>query len=229
MQAIDYKVNKSEHLRYMGYSGQGIDDELNSRIEAVAAKCERTIEPKYCYNVYEIKETDEGIELLGTGVTFLGQDIANHMKGATHCAVMAATIGMGVERELMRMEYKSVSDALIFNAACTCLIEQVADRCEAEIIKLAKSRDMTTDYRYSPGYGDFPLGQQPDVLRLVCADTRIGINLTESMLMIPRKSVSAVIPMFPKGVRQKRSTRTCANCNNYETCEFRKGGVSCGA
>ena len=52
--------------------------------------------------------------------------------------------------------------------------------------------------RYSPGYGDVPLSVQKDICReLDCAKT-VGITLTESLLMIPEKSVTAVI-----GIRKK--------------------------
>ena len=49
--------------------------------------------------------------------------------------------------------------------------------------------------RYSPGYGDLPLEIQKDVFRALDCERSIGVTLTESLLMQPSKSVTAVIGM----------------------------------
>lgn len=47
--------------------------------------------------------------------------------------------------------------------------------------------------RYSPGYADFPLSAQRELLALLDAPRKVGVSLTDSLLMVPSKSVSAVI------------------------------------
>ena len=49
--------------------------------------------------------------------------------------------------------------------------------------------------RYSPGYGDLPLELQREIIRVLDCGRTIGITLTESLLMQPSKSVTAVIGM----------------------------------
>ena len=46
--------------------------------------------------------------------------------------------------------------------------------------------------RFSPGYGDLPLSLQPEVIRATGADRRLGITLSSSLLMTPKKSVTAI-------------------------------------
>ena len=47
--------------------------------------------------------------------------------------------------------------------------------------------------RYSPGYGDFPLTAQRELLSLLDAPRKVGVSLTDTLLMVPSKSVSAII------------------------------------
>jgi cobalamin-dependent methionine synthase I len=49
--------------------------------------------------------------------------------------------------------------------------------------------------RYSPGYGDLPLEMQREIIRALDCGRTIGVTLTESLLMQPSKSVTAVIGM----------------------------------
>ena len=49
--------------------------------------------------------------------------------------------------------------------------------------------------RFSPGYGDMPIEIQVDILQLLDASRRLGMVLTESNLMIPTKSITALIGM----------------------------------
>ena len=49
--------------------------------------------------------------------------------------------------------------------------------------------------RYSPGYGDLPLETQTAVFKALDCERTIGVTLTESLLMRPSKSVTAVIGM----------------------------------
>ena len=47
--------------------------------------------------------------------------------------------------------------------------------------------------RFSPGFGDFPLETQRGIIPLLSTEKRIGVILSESCIMSPRKSVTAVI------------------------------------
>ena len=46
--------------------------------------------------------------------------------------------------------------------------------------------------RFSPGYGDFDLGAQRDILNVLNADKILGIKLGSNLLMTPKKTITAV-------------------------------------
>ena len=80
--------------------------------------------------------------------------------------------------------------------------------------------------RFSPGYGDLPLTLQPEICAALDVQRRLGIHVTESLLMIPSKSVTAVIGLSDRP--QMARIRGCAYCAMKETCMLRKGGKRCG-
>ena len=79
--------------------------------------------------------------------------------------------------------------------------------------------------RFSPGYGDLPLEIQKDLCRMLNASRRIGLTVSESMLMVPCKSVTAVIGIAEEP--QDHRASGCEVCNLFRTCEFRKEGGTC--
>lgn len=227
MPGSEYRIDKSEVLRYLGHRGQELTPELDALIGEVSARCAESARPRYCFQLFPVDTSSGSPTLAGTGVTLLGEDIKKHLMGAEYCAVMAATLGFEVERAMLRLGQRSATAEVIFNAACTALIEAVSDRCEGEIVELARRKGLVTSFRYSPGYGDFPLEQQPEILGVVDAGTRLGITLTDSMLMLPKKSVSALIGLYPAGARVRRGGSSCDTCENRDNCEFRKEGFGC--
>ncbi len=227
MPGSEYSIDKGEVLRYLGHRGQALTPELSGLIDEISARCLESARPRYCFQIFPLDMSSGAPALAGTGVTLRGEDIKKHLAGAELAAVMAATLGFEVERAMMRLSQRSATAEVIFNAACTALIEAVSDRCEGEIVELARQRGLVTSYRYSPGYGDFPLEQQPDVLGVIDAGTRLGITLTDSMLMLPKKSVSAIIGLYPEGAGVRRGGSSCETCENRENCEFRKEGFGC--
>ena len=54
--------------------------------------------------------------------------------------------------------------------------------------------------RFSPGYGDLPLALQADVFWALDCTSKIGVSLSESLIMSPQKSVTAIIGISEKEI-----------------------------
>ena len=103
------------------------------------------------------------------------------------------------------------------------MIEQVCDAFQKTINDAV---DGYTTSRFSPGYGDFPIEVQPDMIRYIDGQRKIGLNVTSNNLLVPRKSVTAVIGVSDRPVRG--SLATCAECVLRDKCDLRKEGKLCG-
>ena len=79
--------------------------------------------------------------------------------------------------------------------------------------------------RFSPGYGDLPLALQPRLLEAADAARRLGVYETDTHLMNPQKSVTALIGVADEP--QMARIRGCAHCSMRDTCMIRKAGKTC--
>lgn len=218
-------INTSEAFRYLGY-GSSVPAE---NILAVADECEKkllaAIDAKYTYKYFEIdRHSEEGITLVGTSLLLCGSSIAEHLEGCSGVVLLAATLSGGVDRLIRQLSVRSMTCAVVTDSMASAAIEQVCDAAEAEIIKEFAGR--YTTWRFSPGYGDFPLEIQRTFLDVLSAPKRIGVNVTEGGLMAPCKSVTAVIGVSDKEIEKRR--RGCSVCAMREHCAFRKKGEHCG-
>ena len=117
-----------------------------------------------------------------------------------------------------------MADAVLLDAAGSAAIEAVCDAFCADLAAELAPWHLTG--RFSPGYGDYPLEEQKAVFRLLDVTRRIGVNLTESGLMIPQKSVTALIGVSDTPQENRRSG--CGDCLGRFACVYRKEGKSCG-
>ena len=218
------KLNRAEAYRYMGYKGGGIPE----NIEALTDECEdsllKSIVPKYVYRVFDIEETENGVEVSGAGLTFGGSDIKRHLSGCEKCVLLAATLGEGADKTIRGYEISGMEKAVIADCLASAAIEQVCDKAEEEIKSKLSGYFFT--WRFSPGYGDFPLTVQRTFLDVLQAPKRIGLTVTDNFILLPRKSVTAVIGISKSGIPKGR--RGCGCCNMKDRCEFRKRGEHCG-
>ena len=163
-------------------------------LDAAAAGITRAralAEPKTLWRLFPLAWEDGRPVLVGASLPLPGDDIAAHLAGSTHCLVTATTLGLATERELLRLS-ASPAEALYFDAACSVLVEAAADEAEAAILPTLPRHDAPT-FRYAPGYGDLPLAIQPQLLAVLDAPRKMGLTLTATGLMLPRKSITGFV------------------------------------
>ena len=130
--------------------------------------------------------------------------LAIRLSGCRDVYLACGTIGAGYDAFHRRMSARSGADALIVQAIGAAAIENVMDSIEDDIrSELSPGETLVT--RYSPGYADFPLSEQRTLLGMLDAPRRVGVSLTDGFLMVPSKSVSAVI-----GVKSPATACPCA-------------------
>ncbi|HEX9025880.1 MAG TPA: methionine synthase [Clostridium sp.] len=227
MDAFELDINKEEVLRYLGYKGQDIDENLTSTIEECREEIKKVITPRVVYSYKNIKSSDDGVEVITTNLILKGKDIKEHLKNSTECVLMAVTLGNEVEKRTRLYEKTNLTKALILDACATTAVEEVCDIVENGVKEKAILDGMNITFRYSPGYGDLPLDVQNSFLRALEAQKKIGLTVSENNLLFPRKSVTAIIGIVNSGIEKKR--RSCEECSNYKNCSFRREGESCGA
>lgn len=215
------QVDLAEALRYLGV-GQA-DEALLASVRAVASELERMAQPKWRYRVSEVQHTEAG-EMIA-GLCFPGTMAKTMLSECDRAVLLICTLGAPFEALLRRKQARSMAEAAILDACGSAFVEVGCDAAEREIAARFPGCYLTD--RFSPGYGDLPLEIQPDFCAALDAQRQLGVTVTESLLMVPTKTVTAVIGISDKP--QMARVRGCDFCQRRETCNLRKGGRSCGA
>lgn len=226
-------IDRGEVLRYLGYTGQDIDGELAARIERIECNLEHDIAPRGIWRAFPVdaRGTDASgnpcIRLVGTTVELQGRDIFRHLKDATSCVLLACTLGMESERRLRALGGQNPLDATVLDAAASAYIEAAVDQMDALIGQAARESGLSRNRRFSCGYGDCPIEAQDAIAAALDATRRIGLTVTPTHLLLPSKSVTAMIGLFEGAAPAADARPSCANCRVAGACAFRERGTTC--
>ena len=213
--------NTDEILRYLRVRGEAGD--LREQVAHAATKLSETLPPKWVYRAFPLIHTPEGAVLDGSGVTLTGDLAVKMLHECDTAVLLCCTLGIAFEQRLKAVERRDMGEAAILDACGSAWVETGCDMAQEEIAERFAPRFLTD--RFSPGYGDLPLSLQPAVLGALDAERRLGIHLSDSFLMTPAKSVTAVIGVAD--TPQPARVRGCGYCAMREICEYRKGGTTC--
>lgn len=218
------KLDLSEPLRYLGVRGEP-GPALLAELSSVADKLTRSVAPRYIWRVFPLSFREEGPALEGIGLTLPGGMATRMLGECSQAVLLACTLGAGFEALLRAEQARSMARAAMLDACGSAWVEAGCDAAEEEIS--ARFPELYRTDRFSPGYGDLPLTIQKDVCALLDAPRRLGVQVTGSLLMNPSKSVTAVIGLADRP--QPARIRGCGFCSLRESCQYRKGGKTCGS
>lgn len=220
-------IDREEVLRYLEYKGQDIDNNLIEIIEECRNITKDRINPRYTFRVYSIKQKYKGIiELEGTNLILESNDLYEILKDCNECILMAATLGINIEKDIKKYSCTELTKGIIIDSCATTAIEEVCDIVQNEIENNILKNGQYLTFRYSPGYGDLSIEKNTEILTILNGQKEIGLTITNSGIMIPRKSVIAIIGITDKKVEQDKTS--CSTCKNKSKCKFKKGVNSCG-
>lgn len=218
------ELNVSEALRYLGVRGAP-DPALLSQLSAAADRLARAAPPRWVWRAYPLAFGPEGPALEGAGLALPGEMAARMLEGCAQAAVLICTLGAAFEALLRAEQARGMARAALLDACGSAWVEAGCDEAQAEIS--ARFPGLHPTDRFSPGYGDLPLSLQRDICGALDAPRRLGVQVTDSLLLNPSKTVTAVIGLSNRP--QPARIRGCAYCDLRENCQYRKGGTTCGA
>ena len=133
-------------------------------------------------------------ETLNLGFTKTeSKDLKQHLEGCGEILLFACTAGAEMDRRIARAKLLSPAKGLLMHAIGAQQVEGGCDRLCASLADQFPDWQLTD--RFSPGYGDLTLEMQRDVMTALDCGRTVGITLTDSLLMTPSKSVTAIIGM----------------------------------
>ena len=187
-------LNIKEALRYAGAKNDA--PEVTALLTEVFEEVKEKLCYKVCFAEFEVKHDGEFLDL-----GFCKTESKNLKQNLINCqsvVLFAATVGLELDRYVVRYEKTSPSKRLLLQALGAERVESLCDCFNSEITAEKCSQGKFTRPRFSPGYGDLPLELQREIFAVLNCPQRIGVSLNESLFMTPSKSVTAIIGVGEK-------------------------------
>ena len=206
---------RREALRYLGIKGDPPPD-VAQQVERALSRLLPLCAPRSVWRVFPKDRLP--LELSG-------QDIHQLLRDCDRVVLFALTLGPEAELLIRREGLRSPTEALILDACASAACEQACNELPKQLEEQLCAEGLYPTDRFSPGYGDLPLTVQAPLLELLDAQKRCGITLSDTCIMTPRKSVTAIFGLADKP--QGKRARGCAFCSMNQNCSFRKAGITC--
>ena len=213
------KADRKEIFRYLGYRGREPETGVAEAADSCAAALQTVVEPRHVRRVFPL-EWVSADRFRIEGMDVASRNLSRNLRGCSEVCLMAATLGLGPDRLVQRAEaLGKMSRAVILQAAAAAMIEAYCDDVNEEIRREAAPKGLFLRPRFSPGYGDFSLEHQTELFRILEVQKKIGVTLTGSLLMMPSKSVTAVIGLSKENTHCM--VQGCEVCGKQD-CSFRR-------
>jgi len=223
---IKLKIDEEEVLRYQGYhrNKAGKTDEMileTTRKEIEQGYC--LFEPKGIYSKLMIRNiSSEGRINLENGLYLeTNNSMINLLRGTSYLAFGLSTVGNCLEEKVAELFAKNeYPKAMALDAVGTVASKFLSNYIQSLICQEAKEQNFQTTKYFSPSSGDWNINQQKIIFQIIPAD-KIGVKLTESYMMVPKKSLSWVIGIGKEIIIPSKGDDSCKICL-AENCQFRK-------
>lgn len=220
---IPLSLKTREVLRRVGFGEHSeIRPEIKSSILELLAGVQNVhlLEPVMAYEIRSITEMSYRQLYLEGNVVVHGPLLPSLLPEAKELAVVVGTIGPKLEKQAT--EYFNRDEPLrgmlldgIGSAAVDSLTQEACKLIAGE----ASSRGYDVSSPINPGMPGLAITEQWRLLEMVPA-REIGVSLTSSGIMVPRKSTSMVIGIGPK-MKTWPQAEVCARCSLRKTCHYR--------
>lgn len=208
-----------EALRLLGAkAGSGIEADL----EKAYSKMLAAAQPRTVYRLFPVRQTENGI--LAGDTEFTGRDIKKLLANSDKAFLLAVTLGAGVDALLRTKMSCDMAEAALLDICANAETERVCDTLETELFDIIGNGKYLTR-RFSPGYGDLPLKYSSVIVNALNTQKYIGLGTTSADMLVPVKSVTAIIGV--SSVREMRG-RLCWECAINNSCIWKKRGERCG-
>ncbi|MBN2202495.1 hypothetical protein JW777_11110 [bacterium] len=203
IQFPDVPIPVGDVMRRLGYpsAGHDLSGGMDEILDSAMAEAGRLMDIRTSHRILEVASND-GFRILfkGSDLSIESAMVAKLLRRAPSVVCLAATAGIALDRAVSAgMDEGEMTEAYMLDAIGSETVEAAVDELHWKILKnRAEENGWKVTPRFSPGYGDWRLTIQTDLVR-ASGGTLIGISVTPSSLMIPRKSVTAVLGFEPAG------------------------------
>jgi len=217
---------KAEVLRFLGKGRVGQASRKTSRrVNTWIRSLSHLIKPRLIYSIGKVADVTRTAVCLRNGAVIKSSKIAKSLQDCRTVVCFAATLGKEIDHQIEQLNGENrIVDAFIVDALGSVAAEQLVKSFHVQMEQDCIEQGKGVTLRFSPGYCDWPLTAQDLLFKLLPAQ-KIGLRLTESFMMMPRKSVTGVFGVTRTPASMARSHNPCLICQKLD-CTVRRAGAT---
>ena len=206
-----------------GDSFSNFSRSLDVKIERLSVKLKKVVKPALHYQIRKVDSIRNGCINLESSTAFRSVKLSKAMKGCNEIVCFIGTIGGGIDREITRlMGENRLSEAYILDSMGSVAVEDMVEKFYQQLKNGYQSEGKDVTLRFSPGYCDWPITDQKKLFGLFDS-LPIAVELMDSCLMVPRKSISGVFGVGHFKVNSFVSSyNPCSECRKQDCIARRK-------
>ncbi len=225
---MNLKTNKTNWLSSMNMPSSELP-KMEALLTNLEAQLIKSAQPKGVHRIFKIEKIKNNkVTLENSNIILEGKTISAHLESCHSLALMAATLGSETEMLIRKLQISNMNHGYILDKGASLMIEAFSTSYASEIkdaLNIAGTTKQYTTFPYSPGYGDFSINYQKSFINVLDCQRRIGLTVTESNTLNPRKSITGIIGISNKKVAGKPAT--CQYCIIQDKCQLTTKGLKC--
>ncbi len=209
---------EKEAIRYLGYGRHAVDDQTLALIRDAFKELDETARQRIVYRIFDLRLLGDDCIMMAD-LKIKSRDLARNLTGCAQGLLLGATLGIETDRLIERYSVTDMPRAVVLQACGSALLEEYLDDWSLMMSEKMGKEGLYLRPRFSPGYGDFSITYQKDILRMLDAAKKIGLTMTEGSMLTPTKSVTAAIGLSTQQIGCHR--KGCELCSKLD-CAYRR-------
>lgn len=207
-----------EAVRYLGYKKGQIDTKTLKLVEDVFCELDKVVKPRSLYRTFVLTWKEDDIIQVGA-MEIHSKNLAKNLKCCRQVILLCGTLGVEVDYLLKRYSYTEMARTVVIQSCAAATLEEYLDVQQEKIRTEMEKEGLYLRPRFSPGYGDFSILHQKEILAMTEAAKKIGLTMTDSSMLTPTKSVTALIGLST--TKEHCHQKGCEACNKTD-CLYRR-------
>ena len=180
-------TDKNMACRFMGCKSTALSESLADVYEECLELYMQSADLKAVVRETSVSFEEDDVIAFDFG-TVKSESLRKNLEGCSRAFVFAATAGSEIDRMMKRLSLSSEAESMVFSCIASSGVE-----CWCDYINEKLGEKYNLKPRFSPGYGGVSLEIQKNIFDFLDVQRKIGVSLTQSLMMVPVKSVTAII------------------------------------
>lgn len=207
-----------EAVRYLGYGRHAVDEHTLALVESSFKELEESACERIIYRIFDLEFQADGHIIIGK-MNINSRNLGKNLSGCEKVIVLGATLGAKVDMLLRKYALSDMARVVVLQACAAAMLEEYLDVWQEKEETEQEKAGYYLRPRFSPGYGDFSIEHQEMILRMLDTAKTIGLTMTDSSMLTPSKSVTAVIGL--SRLKTSCHKKGCESCDKKD-CIYRR-------